>query len=142
VWRIPQHIADEATKLPLMRIGMCGVLCLLLAWTASRDGLAQSAGHHHEFHTDHYRTWQRPDVGGSCCNARLREEEDEEIGDCEPTTAEIRGDRWFAWLREQARWVEIPHEVILREINPSPEKAHLCFAYERVLCFLPPHSGG
>ena len=73
---------------------------------------------------------------------RLREEEDEEIGDCEPTTAEIRGDRWFAWLREQARWVEIPHEVILREINPSPEKAHLCFAYERVLCFLPPHSGG
>ena len=125
-----------------MRIGMCSVLCLLVAWAASRDGLAQSAGHHHEFHADHYRTWQRPDVGGSCCNARLREEEDEEIGDCEPTTAEIRGDRWFAWLREQARWVEIPHEVILREINPSPEKAHLCFAYERVLCFLPPHVGG
>jgi hypothetical protein len=48
----------------------------------------------------------------------------------------------FAWLREQARWIEIPREVILREINPSPEKAHLCFAYERVLCFLPPHSGG
>ncbi|HYI03648.1 MAG TPA: hypothetical protein VD858_02065 [Reyranella sp.] len=65
------------------------------------------------------------------------------IGMCgEPTTAEFRGDRWFAWLREQARWVEVPHEVILRDVNSSPEKAHLCFAYERVLCFLPPHSGG
>jgi hypothetical protein len=125
-----------------MRIGMCSVLCLLVAGAAARDGLAQSSGHHHAFHDDHYRTWQRPDVGGSCCNARLREEEDAEIGDCEPTTAEYRGDRWFAWLRDQTRWVEIPHEVILREINPSPEKAHLCFAYERVLCFLPPHSGG
>jgi hypothetical protein len=74
-------------------------------------------------------------ASSACCSP-------EEIGDCEPTTAEIRGDRWFAWLREQARWVEIPHEVILRDVNPSPEKAHLCFAYERVLCFLPPHSGG
>lgn len=124
-----------------MRIGMCGILCLLIVSMAARDGLAQST-HHHEFHNDHYRTWQRPDVGGSCCNARLQEEEGEETGDCEPTTAEFRGDRWFAWLREQARWVEVPHEVILRELNPSPEKAHLCFAYERVLCFLPPHSGG
>ena len=128
--------------LPPMRIGMYGVICLLIACAAAGDGLAQSIHHHHELHEDHYRTWQRPDVGGSCCNARQREKEGEEIGDCEPTTAELRGDRWFAWLREQARWVEIPHEVILREINPSPERAHLCFAYERVLCFLPPYSGG
>jgi len=121
---------------------MYGVLCLLVASAGAGGGLAQSAGHHHEFHDDHYRAWQRPDVGGSCCNARLTEEEGVEIGDCEPTTAEFRGDRWFAWLREQTRWVEIPHEVILREINPSPEKAHLCWAFDRVLCFLPPYSGG
>jgi len=121
---------------------MYGVLCLLVASAGAGGGLAQSAGHHHEFHDDHYRAWQRPDVGGSCCNARLTEEEGVEIGDCEPTTAEFRSDRWFAWLREQTRWVEIPHEVILREINPSPEKAHLCWAFDRVLCFLPPYSGG
>jgi hypothetical protein len=142
VWRLPQRIPGKAAKLSPMRIGMHGVLSLLVACAAAGDGLAQSIRHHHELHADHYRTWQRPDVGGSCCNARLEEEEGEEVGDCEPTTAELRGDRWFAWLREQARWVEIPHEAILREINPSPEKAHLCFAFERVLCFLPPYSGG
>lgn len=58
------------------------------------------------------------------------------------TMAKLRGNRWFAWLREQARWVEIPHEVILREVNPSAEKAHLCWAYDRVLCFLPPYPDG
>jgi hypothetical protein len=125
-----------------MRIGVRSIFCLLVLSVPARDGLAQSTRHHHQFHDDHYRTWQRPDVGGSCCTARFKEEEHEEIGDCEPTSAEYRDDRWFAWLREQARWIEIPREVILREINPSPEKAHLCFAYERVLCFLPPHSGG
>jgi len=125
-----------------MRVSVRGVLCLVVTCLSTGGGLAQSTGHHHALHDDHYRTWQRPDVGGSCCNARFKEEEGEEIGDCEPTTAEFRDGSWFAWLREQARWVEIPHEVILREINPSPEKAHLCWAYERVLCFLPPYSDG
>lgn len=85
--------------------------------------------------------WQRPDVGGSCCNARVTRE-DNDVGDCELTTAEFRSGKWMAWLREQNRWVEIPDNVIVREINPSPEQAHLCWAYERVLCFLPPYSDG
>lgn len=124
-----------------MRIGMYGVLCLLVACAGAGGSRAQSTGHHHAFHDDHYSTWQRPDVGGSCCNARQVDGE-QEIGDCEPTTAEYRGGRWFAWLREQARWVEVPDELILREINSSPENAHLCWAFGRVLCFLPPYSGG
>jgi hypothetical protein len=47
-----------------------------------------------------------------------------------------------AWLREQGRWVEIPDSRILRAVNPSPADAHLCWAYDQVLCFLPPHTGG
>ena len=122
-----------------MHIAARRVLCLLVLWPGL--AVAQSNGHHHELHADHYSKWQRPDVGGSCCNARTMQD-DIELGDCEPTAAELRGDTWFAWLSGQARWVEIPGEVILREINPSPEKAHLCFAYERVLCFLPPFPDG
>jgi hypothetical protein len=54
-----------------MRLGTCGVLCILAAWAAIPGALAQSNDHHHEFRGDYYRTWQRPDVGSSCCNARL-----------------------------------------------------------------------
>jgi hypothetical protein len=123
-----------------MRISTCGVLSVLAVWPALTDALAQSSAHHHEFHQDHYEAWRRPDVGGSCCNARSTRE-GQETGDCEPTTAEVRNGKWFAWLRQQERWVEIPDERILREINPSPENAHLCWAYE-VLCFLPPYTDG
>ena len=124
-----------------MRFVLCSVLAVLVLWPGP-DALAQANGHHHELHVDHYRHWQRPDVGGSCCNARLAKDDGNEEGDCAPTAAELRGGRWFAWLDAEKRWVEIPDGVILREINPSPEKAHLCFAYERVLCFLPPYSDG
>jgi hypothetical protein len=129
-----------------MRIGMCSVLSVLVLLSGARDAWAQSDefhnGHHHELHHDYYRHWQRPDVGGSCCNARPAEKGIDEEGDCEPTTAEWRGGRWFAWLDAEKRWVEIPNNVILQEINPSPDKAHLCFGFERVLCFLPPYSDG
>ena len=122
-----------------MRTGVCRLI-LVAAYGGSTVGLAQVSQHHHELHQDHYRKWQRPDVGGSCCNARVTKE-DEELGDCEPTRAELRGERWFAWLREQSRWVEVPDRAILKEVNPTPESAHICFAYERVLCFVPPPSG-
>ena len=129
-----------------MRIGLCGVLSVLVLSPAAPDARAQSSGQHHELHADHSRHWQRPDVGGSCCNARPAsvgdEHDSDEEGDCAPTAAELRGGRWFAWLDAEQRWVEIPDDVILREINPSPDKAHLCFAFERVLCFLPPYSDG
>lgn len=129
-----------------MRIAMYSVLCVLLVVPWAPGALGQSStpagGHHHELHADFYQHWQRPDVGGSCCNARPARSGDAEEGDCAPTTAELRGSHWFAWLAPESRWVEIPDDVILRETNPSPENAHLCFAYERVLCFLPPWPDG
>jgi hypothetical protein len=124
-----------------MRVGICGVSCVLALGLGFTGVLAQSAAHHHEFHEDYYQTWQRPDVGGSCCNARTRTD-GREVGDCEPTAAEVRDGKWFAWLRQQKRWVEVPDNVIIHEINPSPEQAHLCWGFERVLCFLPPYTDG
>jgi len=124
-----------------MRISTCGVLAVLAGSPVLGGALAQSTAHHHEFHKDYYQTWKRPDVGGSCCNARSTAN-GHEVGDCEPTTAEVRAGRWYAWLRQQGRWIEVPDDLILHEINPSPESAHLCWAFERVLCFLPPHTGG
>jgi len=124
----------------IMRIGLCGVLSVVIL-SGPTVTVAQSNAHHHEFHADYYQTWQRPDVGGSCCNARTTSD-GQEVGDCEPTLAEVRGGHWFAWLRHQRRWVEVPDDLILHEVNPSPENGHLCWAFERVLCFLPPHTGG
>ena len=34
--------------------------------------------------------------------------------------------------------VEVPDNVIIHEVNPSPERAHLYWGFERVPCFLPP----
>jgi hypothetical protein len=96
--------------------------------------------HHSEFHADTYRHWKQPGSGTSCCNARTSKDGHEE-GDCEPTRAELRAGRWFAWVPLQGRWVEIPESRILRERNPSPFDAHLCFAFDEVICFVPPDTG-
>jgi hypothetical protein len=131
--------AHEHAGMCIVRIHICGLLVATL-WLLATGALAQTH-HHHALHDDFYRHWQRPDVGGSCCNARVVKDGYEE-GDCEPTRAEVRNGAWVAWLREQGRWVEIPDSRILRAVNPSPADAHLCWAYDQVLCFLPPHTGG
>lgn len=110
-----------------------------LACAAIAPAIAQTHDHSRH-HADAYRHWMRPDTGTSCCNGRTNKDGYEE-GDCEPTSAEFRGDRWFAFLREQSRWVEIPDARILRQSNPSPSDAHLCWAYGQVLCFVPPDAG-
>jgi hypothetical protein len=48
--------------------------------------MAQSGAHGngHAQHHDMYKDWQRPDVGGPCCNAVSS---DDPNGDCRPTTA-------------------------------------------------------
>ena len=43
-------------------------------------------------------------------------------------------------VRENADGV-VPYDRILRERNPDIERAHLCFSYGRVLCFVPPNTG-
>ena len=119
----------------------CAILPCLAVWLPGAVAFAQTNHPHNEYHADHYKHWQRPDAGGSCCNARTTKDGYEE-GDCEPTKAEIRNGVWFAWLREQNRWVQIPDIRIINERNPSPEHGHLCWGFDSVLCFLPPHTGG
>jgi len=108
--------------------------------------LAFGQEHHHPLHQDFYRTWKQPGSSASCCDARVTRD-GREIGDCEPTQAELRRNRdgavqWFAWLRQESRWVEVPDERIIRERNPSTFDAHLCWNYGQVLCFVPPDTGG
>ena len=96
---------------------------------------------HHPFHHDFYRHWKQPGTNISCCDARM-EKNGVEVGDCEPTKAEIRNGNWFAWLRQENRWVEIPDARIIRERSPNVTDGHLCWNYGRVLCFVPPATGG
>jgi hypothetical protein len=78
-------------------------------------------------------------------------------GDCEPTHAEIRNGQWWARVPQYMidagvpAWVEIPDSKVIRERNPSTEEAHLCGTVEywqgkppsiRILCFVPPDTGG
>lgn len=115
------------------------IVLLLLAFTAASTALAQEP-HHHEFHQDFYRHWKQPGSTVSCCDARVTRD-GREIGDCEPTRAEIRAGTWWAWLRQESRWVEIPDARIIRQRSPNVTDAHLCWN-GRVLCFVPPATGG
>lgn len=108
---------------------------------AMLPGIGISQQHHHPLHLDFYRHWKQPGTGISCCDARI-ERDGVETGDCEPVKAEIRNGNWFAWLRQESRWVEIPDDRIIRERNPNIFDAHLCWNYGRVLCFVPPSTGG
>lgn len=78
----------------------------------------------------------------SCCDARI-EAEGVEVGDCEPTRAEVRGGVWWAWLRQERRWIPVPDGKILRERNPGGQDGQLCWTPAGgVLCFVPPDTGG
>ena len=131
-----------------------GVLVAAIALLALAAGLivggpafAQSGTHgdgHAEHHHDFYRHWMQPGVTPaiSCCNARV-EKDGREVGDCEPTRAEVRNGQWFAWLRQEGRWLPIPDAKIVRERNPNIFDAHLCWTKDSgVLCFSPPDTGG
>lgn len=98
---------------------------------------------HHPHHKDFYRLWLQPGTNISCCNARV-EVNGVETGDCEPVKAEVRGGNWWAWLRQESRWLEIPDSRIIRERNPEVggQQGHLCYSFGRVLCFVPPDAGG
>jgi hypothetical protein len=98
---------------------------------------------HHPLHKEFYRTWMQPGTNVSCCNARV-EVNGVETGDCEPVKAEVRAGNWWAWLRQESRWIQIDDSRIIREKNPTQggTDAHLCYSYGRVLCFVPPFGGG
>jgi hypothetical protein len=85
----------------------------------------------------------QPGTTISCCNAR-ETVFGVEHGDCEPTRYEMRNGEWYAWLRQESRWLHIPDDRLIRERNPSGEEGHLCYnTYtKQILCAAPPDTGG
>jgi len=53
-------------------------------------------------------------------------------------TREVRHGNWWAKLHDSSEWAQIPDERIVRERNSTPEQAHLCYLFGKVLCFVPP----
>lgn len=125
-------------------VGMWFVVVGILAFCS----VARAQSDHHPFHSEFYQQWKQPGIFplASCCNARITKQ-GTETGDCEPTQADMRKGidglaHWFAWLRQERRWIEIPDTKIIHERNPSGQDAHLCWSTGRVLCFSPPDTGG
>jgi hypothetical protein len=132
----------------------CAWFCVVLAATlfassVTRAPKAEETGHH-QFHDSHYRHWKQPGTNISCCSD----------DDCAPVTAELRHGKWFAmrqggwftpldwfgsaeWLPlRQSEWIAVPDEKIIQVPNPTIEGAHLCYLEDRVVCFVPPNTGG
>jgi hypothetical protein len=105
---------------------------------------AGAQDHHHPLHKDFYQHWRDPaNPSLSCCNARVEGPDGMEVGDCEPTQAEVRNGQWFAWVRQKREWLAIPDSKVLRERNPNGQDAHLCWTPLRgVICFVGPDTGG
>jgi hypothetical protein len=120
-------------------IGMTAILAVfaLISWTTP-EARAEDNGHD-LYHADHYSRWKQPGSNASCCNGR-ETKDGRTIGDCYPTTAEVRAGSWWA-KTDDGQWVMVPDDRIIHERNPDIERAHLCFNYGRVLCFVPPSTG-
>jgi hypothetical protein len=99
---------------------------------------------HERFH-HYYLHWKQPGTTVSCCNARVNQG-GVEVGDCEPTRYEMRNGDWYAWHRQQDKWIKVPDDRLLRERNPSGEEGHLCSVNHSgqwvILCAVPPDVGG
>lgn len=102
----------------------------------------------HEHYHDFYKDWMQPapNENLSCCNANVYTDETKMVhisGDCEPTDAKLVNGKWFARLPKYlgGEFIEVPDEKIIRQINPDPNRGHLCYAYGNVLCFVPPFGG-
>ena len=116
---------------------LCATMAALCATLAAyaQDGHAR----YHEY----YKTWMQPGTTISCCNAR-ETVFGVEHGDCEPARYEMRNGEWYAWLRQESRWLHIPDDRLIRERNPSGEEGHLCWNQytKQILCAVPPDTGG
>jgi hypothetical protein len=90
---------------------------------------------HHELH-DKYKEWQRPDVGGSCCNNM----------DCRAVRARPDGDGgWEIYLPEYRRWKAVPRKVTMKPDMFKDGRSHVCtghpgsWSFEElpIYCFTP-----
>lgn len=120
-------------------------LILLLALLTT-PAMAQD---HSPLHKDFYHKWTRPDVGGSCCNARLASPFGGQTGDCEPTETKVLKGDWYARLPLGSRhlgdadgFIKIPDSKIIHEPNPNTLDGHMCWTrLNGVMCFNPPNTG-
>ena len=119
--------------------GFAFIIALLMVVFATTPRARAQDNGHHLHHADHYSKWLQPGTAASCCNGR-ETKDGQTTGDCYPTTAEVRAGSWWA-KTDDGRWVIVPEDRIIRERNPDVERAHLCFSYDRVLCFVPPNTG-
>lgn len=130
------------SELVLVWALMLAAALTLASWLVAVPWPAAAQSGHAEFHREFYRTWKQPGSDKSCCNARITAW-GQEIGDCEPTQAEVRAGQWWAWNRLQGAWLPIPDHRIVRERNPNVFDGHLCWTKESgVICFVPPDTGG
>lgn len=109
---------------------------------AQEDTLHDHDHGHGEYH-DVYKGWAQPGLyPGSCCSARITDEAGNTTGDCDWTEARVVDGHWVA-RRPDGVWIDIPDERIIKEKNPDPtgSRAHLCYYYGQVLCFVPPTGG-
>jgi hypothetical protein len=89
------------------------VLTMSVAAHAQEDTFAAHAqeGHagygHDHWHQGFYRTLQRPDAKGSCCN----------LTDCRPTSGRMREGRYE--VKVDGAWVSVPHTKILPKSAPD-----------------------
>jgi len=91
-----------------------------------------SRGDDHARYHDMYKDWQRPDVGGSCCNAKSA---DDPNGDCRPTTAYMGDDGWWRARIAPGRFVPVPPNKILN--RSADGRCHVCERFGVVICFQP-----
>jgi hypothetical protein len=123
----------------------------LLAGTIAFSGaLRGEETGHHQYHDSDYRHWKQPGTDVSCCSDQ----------DCAPVRAELREGRWWALRRNEwydvqddqgrgqwlvlrnGEWIPVPDDKIIWVSNPTVEGAHLCYANGKVVCFVPPNTGG
>ena len=131
---LASQLVEVWKRTSLVQIGCC---CLAMAICGICDmSRAQSGqrGDGHAEHHDMYRDWQRPDVGGGCCNG---ESPEDPSGDCRPVKAYLADDGWW-----RARigpgpygWVVVPSNRILK--GAADGRCHVCERFGAVICFQP-----
>ena len=81
---------------------------------------------------DQYHDWQRPDVGGRCCD-ELSDEKPH--GDCRPTTAYMGDDGLWRARISPGRFVPVSP---LKLVKPAADgRCHVCERNGSILCFAP-----
>jgi hypothetical protein len=105
---MPALVAGKACRAGTRAVtpGVVAALMLMISFASrAQDGHA-GYGHDH-WHHGFYRTLQRPDAKGSCCN----------LTDCRPTSGRMLEGRYE--VKVDGAWVSVPHTKILPKSAPD-----------------------